>query len=114
MILMVLIQLLCAVMIFVSAWMMICNYWAHADVTKFLTAVRNRPLTGLALLQAFDKVTYGQHVRARFLGRDPWKLYDPAVLDAIKNPVMEVRLTDGHDVVIRSGPPGDPVEVTKH
>ena len=73
-----------------SLWMFIANFRTHEDRMNIITAMMNRPQTGEQLMAAYKKVSYSQHMRARFLFRDPWKLYDPCTIDSIKNPRTEI------------------------
>lgn len=57
---------------------------------KIYANVRNMPMSGPALLAANEAVSFRRHMLSVMLFRDPWKLYDPIVLDALKNPRTEV------------------------
>lgn len=71
-------------------WAMRCIYRTGDDRLRAINAVRFRPLSGPPILKAYEGVTFDQHMRARFLGRDPWALYDPMVLEAIQNPRSDI------------------------
>lgn len=73
-----------------ATWAFICIHRTHQDVMKVLTQLWHRPMTHGAIMKAYDAVSFHKHLRARFFCRDPWKLYDPIVRDAIENPRTEV------------------------
>lgn len=86
----IIVQVLCTIIIALTLWGNLCSFRTAEDRMKALNAWRHRPMTWGALCEAYQKVTYSQHLRARLLFRDPWALYDPMVLDSIKNPRTEV------------------------
>lgn len=67
-----------------------CIYRTMNERMQAINAVRFRPFSGPPILKAYDAVTFNQHLLALVLVRNPWKLYDPIVLDAIKNPQTDV------------------------
>lgn len=71
-------------------WALTCIYRTHEERMSALMTWGHRPMSWAQLANAFQAVSFTQHFRARMLRRDPWKLYDPCVLDAIKNPRTEV------------------------
>lgn len=74
-------------------WSNIAIFRTHEDRISILNAMPFRPVSFQALLAAYRAVTFHQHLRAIAMFRDPWKLYDPIVKDALDNPVQEVVIT---------------------
>lgn len=73
-----------------AMWFFVCNQKTHANKIMVIELVRHRPMTAGALITAIRAVPYEKHLWALFFRRDPWKLYDPIVRDAIENPRTEV------------------------
>ena len=116
MIWLILIQFVCTLNIFFCVWVMITNQWTANDRQKFLSAVQQRPFSGPSLLSEYQKVKYNRHLLARVFGRDPWKLYDPKVLEAVTNPVSEFPVVHqaGHFQIDANGQARYGNEETKH
>jgi hypothetical protein len=76
--------------LFFNVWASVCNFRTHTDLFKVLNVLPHRPVTAGPILRAMAPVSYMAHMRALMLLRDPWKLYDPIVKDAIDNPHTEV------------------------
>lgn len=83
-------QMVCLVMIPVAVWGMVCARRAGEERIKILECLRHRPMSWGIVLAAMEEVSFQQHMRAVMLFRDAWALYDPVVLDAIRNPRTEV------------------------
>lgn len=71
-------------------WVLACIFRAQIDLMKVINVLPHRPVTSGQILLALNRVSFGRHVRAHAFLRDPWKLYDPIVRDAIENPHTEV------------------------
>jgi hypothetical protein len=78
-----------------NAWSLMNVHRTHSDLMKVLSAISNRPMTGGHVLIALNAVPFEKHMRAYMLFRDPWKLYDPCVPDALVNVVTEVPVRFG-------------------
>lgn len=85
-----LIQLVCILAIGFSCWSLVCANKTSAQLNSVFAAIRFRPVSGPQVLDAMQKVSFFQHYWALMFFRDPWNLYDPMVLDAIKNPRTEM------------------------
>lgn len=93
-------SLLASLILFAVAWGNYAIYRTATDRMAALSSWRFRPITWQPLMTAYEAVPFNKHLRARLLCRDAWKLYDPIVLEAIKNPVTEFPVMM----------PGEPVE----
>lgn len=71
-------------------WVIICTRKTYEDRVKVLECLRHRAMTWGHLMAELERVTFNRHMWAIVFFRDPWQLYDPIVLDAIKNPRTEV------------------------
>lgn len=95
-----LMQFVCVLAIGFSCWSLVCANKTSAQLNRVLAAIRFRPMSGPQILNALHEVNFFQHYWALIFFRDPWKLYDPIVLDAVENPrteVMELVRVEGLD-----------------
>lgn len=83
-------QLFCTLPIIGCGWSMVCAQRTCAERIEAVSSWRFRPFTGPQIGSAVEAVSFFQHYWARMRFRDAWKLYDPIVLDAIKNPRVEI------------------------
>ncbi len=65
----------------VLAWFFACNDRTLKDRLALIDARRDAA-DYWAAAAAFDRVSYNRHLWARFLCRDPMKLYPPAALQS--------------------------------
>lgn len=84
------VQLACLLLSCFSVWVIICTRKTYEDRVKVLECLRHRVMTWGHLMAELERVTFNQHMWAVVFFRDPWNLYDPIVLDAIKHPRTEV------------------------
>lgn len=73
-----------------TVWGNYCIYRTFQDRMSSLNSWRFRPITWQPISQAYEAVSFNKHLWAVARLRDPWKLYDPMVLDVIKNPRTEM------------------------
>lgn len=73
-----------------SIWLIICARKTAEQRIAVLECLRHRAITWGPLMRALEGVSFERHLRALMFRRDPWALYDPIVLDAIRNPRTEV------------------------
>jgi hypothetical protein len=90
--------IVCAIGLAGSQWAIMNVHRTHADLLKVLSAIQLRPVSGGHILSALNAVPFKTHMRAYMLFRDPWKLYDPCVLDALEHPCVEMM---GTPIIIR-------------
>lgn len=83
-------QLTCLLVSCFCVWTIICARKTGEDRMKVLECLRHRAMTWGYLMAELERVTFNQHMWAVVRFRDPWKLYNPIVPDAIKNPRTEV------------------------
>lgn len=77
-------------LIFGWTWAICCISITHQERLKIVTLSMWRPISGMAILDAEKTVSFYRHFFARFLFRDPWKLYDPIVMHAVDHPKSEI------------------------
>lgn len=79
-----------ALAIWVPTWAIICVHHTSSERQQIIYSWVHRALIWGNIAAAYNAVTFHRHFWTRCTFRDPWKLYDPIVLDAIKNPRTEV------------------------
>jgi len=73
-----------------TAWGNVCVSKTMLDRITVLSSIKGRPLSGPPVMIALEAVSFNRHLLARIFLRDQWKLFDPIVLDAVKNPRSDI------------------------